>query len=165
MQLLVAVDHALARELNGLTRRSRAVSQAVAAGATGLAATEIALMVLLGLGGRWRASLRMLAAVAAVYALVEGVGRTWRRTRPFVRLDPVKELVDHAPHRSFPSRHVAAAVAMATIARPASAPISRLMRAAAWGLAVTRVAAGLHYPSDIAAGAALGLLVGRLFRG
>ncbi|HTY35056.1 phosphatase PAP2 family protein [Mycobacterium sp.] len=85
-----------------------------------------------------------------------------RRPRPTGEVPP-----DRRPGRtpvtsSFPSGHAAAAAAFATgvgLEMPAlAAPIGAL--AAAVGVA--RVVNGVHYPSDIAAGWALGVAVGML---
>lgn len=162
---LLAIDHAVTREVNAIVRRSPTATRLVSASATGLAGFEIACMLLLALTGRWKAAARMLLAVATVYGFVEGVGRVWRRQRPFARWTGVEELVEHEAHRSFPSRHVASAVAMASLGGEASPALGSLMALAAAGLGAARVAAGVHYPSDAAAGAFLGVLVGRLFRG
>jgi membrane-associated phospholipid phosphatase len=136
----------------------------VGVAAAGLAAAEIALMLLLGLSGRPRATARMLLAVSAVYVAVEVIGQVWRRERPFANLEQVAAVVPHTPERSFPSRHVASAVAMARVASGARPGLARLMAALAALLALGRVGAGLHYPSDALAGAALGFLLGTVFR-
>jgi undecaprenyl-diphosphatase len=107
----------------------------------------------------------MLLAVGVIYGLVEMAGVCWQRQRPFARRAAIRPLVGHHPNRSFPSRHVASAVAMATIAAPAAPATSRLMAMLAVLLAVSRVAAGVHYPSDVLAGALLGGVVGRALRG
>jgi undecaprenyl-diphosphatase len=70
----------------------------------------------------------------------------------------------HGPQRSFPSRHVASALAMASIGGRSNRRIGAAMTCLAWLLAISRVAAGLHFPSDILAGAVLGKVVGRLLR-
>jgi membrane-associated phospholipid phosphatase len=72
--------------------------------------------------------------------------------------------VPHEPGRSFPSRHVASGLAMASIGSREHRRLGMLMAGVAWLLGVSRVAAGLHYPSDIAAGALLGLIFGRYAR-
>jgi membrane-associated phospholipid phosphatase len=121
-------------------------------------------MLLLGLSGRRRATARMLLAVSSVYVAVELIGAVWRRERPFANLEQIAAVVPHTAERSFPSRHVASAVAMARVASGARPGLGRLMAAIAALLAVGRVAAGLHYPSDALAGAVLGFLLGSLFR-
>jgi undecaprenyl-diphosphatase len=121
-------------------------------------------MLLLAASGRRRSALRMLAVVAAVYAASEGLGRLWPRDRPFARLEDVTSLAPHEPGRSFPSRHVASGLAMAAVGGREHRQLGLLMGGVAWLLGVSRVAAGLHYPSDVLIGAVLGVVVGRYAR-
>jgi membrane-associated phospholipid phosphatase len=72
--------------------------------------------------------------------------------------------VAHTAERSFPSRHVASGLAMAAIGRDAHPKLGAAMAAVAWLLGLSRVAAGLHYPSDVLAGAALGRALGYLLQ-
>lgn len=129
-----------------------------------LAAAEVALMLGLAATGAWRSTRRMLASVSAVYLVTEVTGRVWHRARPFQQDSTIRPLVRHAGARSFPSRHVAAAVAMAEVARPIHQGIGRTMGLVAGLLALSRVAAGLHYPSDAIGGVILGIVIGRLAR-
>jgi membrane-associated phospholipid phosphatase len=82
----------------------------------------------------------------------------WQRPRPFVA-HPQDTILLVAPSSepSFPSDHAVAAFAIAF----AVAFIGRRMGAAflagATLIAVSRVIAGLHYPGDVLAGAAIGL--------
>ena len=70
----------------------------------------------------------------------------------------------HSAGRSFPSRHVASGLAMAWVAGRAHRRLGLAMAGVAWLLGLSRVAAGLHYPSDVLSGALLGSVVGRLLR-
>lgn len=127
----------------------------------------VAIMLLAGLrrGAAGRLAVwRCLAAVATVYALVEAIGLLAERTRPFAADASVQPRVSHSAQRSFPSRHVASAVAMAVIVKPADSLLGHVLALLAAGLALGRVRAGLHYPSDVVAGAALGCVVGRALR-
>ena len=117
-------------------------------------------MLVVGLTGRPRAVGRMLLAVCTVYVAVEGLGLAWRRGRPFAQLETVQAVIPHAEGRSFPSRHVASAVAMALLGARSRPRLGRLMAGVAGLLALGRVGAGLHYPSDVLAGAALGTVLG-----
>ena len=117
-------------------------------------------MLLLALSGRRRSALRMLLAVGAVYAASELLGRVWPRPRPFERLSDVTPLASHSAGRSFPSRHVASGLAMAAVGGQEHPGLGPLMGGVAWLLGLSRIAAGLHYPTDVAAGAALGHLIG-----
>jgi len=106
----------------------------------------------------------MLAAVGGIYAVSEVAGRLLPRPRPFAHIRDVTAVLQHQAERSFPSRHVASAVAMARIGTHADPRLGHWMSWLAASLAVSRVSAGLHYPSDVLAGAGLGWLVGRLLR-
>jgi len=161
---LLALDIDLAGAFNQSIRRSRNGQRIARQAAGGLASAEVAIMLILAARGDVRTALRMVSAVATVYGASELIGLAWRRERPFVHLDRVEELLAHAPHRSFPSRHVASGLAMATIARPRHPKTGQIMAGLAWLLGLSRVAAGLHYPSDVLAGAVLGLSVGYAWR-
>jgi membrane-associated phospholipid phosphatase len=53
---------------------------------------------------------------------------------------------------------------MAVIIQPAARRTARTMALLAAALGLSRIRAGLHYPSDVAAGALLGYVVGRALR-
>jgi len=107
-----------------------------------------------------------LAAAALAPAAIGvnfGVKLLARRQRPVLRgLPPL----GGAPSSlSFPSAHstssFAAAAAMARIA-PRKAP---LLYSGATAIALTRPYLGMHYPTDVLVGAALGLALGKLVPG
>lgn len=112
-----------------------------------------------------RAGLRMLATEMVATGLKAAVKHRVARTRPHkarahgrqvLHADPDGDK-DVGPWNSFPSGHTAGAVGVArAVAReyPQAAPFAA---AAALGLALVQVPSGSHYPSDVAAGAALGL--------
>jgi undecaprenyl-diphosphatase len=156
----VRLDDALVLWLNRFVRRSAPAATLVGVVSERLAAVEVALMVLLAVSGRPRSALRMLVAVITVYAATEGIGWVRPRPRPFERLTGIRALSSHRPGRSFPSRHVASGLAMAAIGSREQRRLGWLMAAVAWVLGLSRVAAGMHYPSDVLAGALLGRLVG-----
>jgi undecaprenyl-diphosphatase len=162
-----SLDHRLFRALHHRAGQWTALEAALLACARYGWAIESALMLVVGLRhgpqGR-RVVLRCLGTVASLYALAEAVGRSAARTRPFSALPGVHAVLRHSPERSFPSRHVASAVAMGVIAGPAAPTIASAMLAVAAGLAFGRIRAGLHYPSDVVGGAVLGLIMGRVMR-
>ncbi|MBB4713070.1 undecaprenyl-diphosphatase [Streptomyces luteogriseus] len=106
-------------------------------------------------GGRRGAWLRGTALTAGAHLVSMGVKRVVRRPRPA----HVVPLVRTAGRHSFPSSHAtsaaAAAVAFGALGAHAVPPLAA-------AVCVARLVAGVHYPSDVAAGAALGALTARL---
>jgi undecaprenyl-diphosphatase len=102
--------------------------------------------------------LGVLVGVAiAVFALKALVGRV----RPCVGLPWVHALVFPAPtDPSFPSGHAAGAFAVAAyvaVETRVHLGIKVALFVVASGIAISRVVLGVHYPSDVVAGAVLGL--------
>jgi len=120
----------------------------------------------LGLGGaavdparrdRW---LRGTAIVAGTYALNTAVKGVVRRRRP--ALEDLPALIATPTQLSFPSAHASSSFAAATAFRGLLPGGPLLAVATAMGL--SRVYLGVHYPTDILAGAALGTVVATIFR-
>jgi undecaprenyl-diphosphatase len=65
---------------------------------------------------------------------------------------------------SFPSEHAAAAFAAARTLSGSSPHLRPVVVPAAVAVAASRVRVGVHYPTDVIAGAALGLVVADLVR-
>jgi membrane-associated phospholipid phosphatase len=102
--------------------------------------------------GRRRAWLRGVRIVAGAYALNYGVKITVRRPRP--ELDGLPPLTPTVSRLSFPSAHATTSFAAARAYGPV-APAWALYAAAAL-FALSRPYLGVHYPSDVLAGAVLG---------
>ena len=95
------------------------------------------------------------AAIGVNYAVKVGVGRN----RPLIQQHP--PLARVPSKLSFPSAHATSSVAAAT-ALGRVAPHRRVpLYALATGICLTRPYLGMHYPSDVVAGVALGALLGR----
>jgi membrane-associated phospholipid phosphatase len=110
-----------------------------------------------------RAGVRMLAAELVATAVKDVVKRSVSRTRPDMMIEEGRyEMKRGGPYEgkwnSFPSGHTAGAVAVSrALAR--EYPEARLPAyTAAATIAAAQVPACNHYPSDIGAGAAVGLL-------
>jgi undecaprenyl-diphosphatase len=115
-------------------------------------------------GGRRgrRAAVRGLGSLAVASLSANVIGKQWfGRTRPLLDQVPPGRRVRRIPvTTSFPSGHAASAAAFATgVAQElpgAALPVGALAAAVAY----SRVYTGAHYPSDVAAGAALGIGTG-----
>jgi membrane-associated phospholipid phosphatase len=101
----------------------------------------------------WR---RATTGVATAYVLNTAVKLVARRARPV--LDGLPPLIATPTQLSFPSAHASSSFAAARGFAPLVGPTVVYPLAAA--MAVSRVYLGVHYPTDILAGAALGTLVG-----
>lgn len=156
--------------------RRRGADPYVASAARGLshAGEHAALWLAAGLAGagadpaRRRAWLRATALVAGAHLASSAVKRVVRRPRPVPR--GTAPLVRAPGRHGFPSSHAsssaAAAVAFgALLPRGRLAPAAALVAPLAAAVCVSRVVAGVHYPTDVACGALLGGTLARLGRG
>ena len=123
----------------------------------------------LGLGGalvsgpseRRRSWLRGVRVVAGAYGLNQAVKFAVRRRRP--ELDRLPPLTPVVTRLSFPSAHATTSFAAARAYRRL-APAS-LLYLAAGAFAISRPYLGVHYPSDVVAGALLGTTLAALWPG
>ncbi len=110
-----------------------------------------------------------LGAFGVTVALVDGVGsrvlKPWvGRMRPSFALphDLVRVLAPASNSGSMPSLHAANAFAVATVMALALPNAGWVTYPLAAFIALSRVGVGVHWPSDIAAGALYGVCVGAL---
>jgi membrane-associated phospholipid phosphatase len=121
----------------------------------------------LALAGRRREGARALAGAGATWALLQGAKRLVDRPRPYLASPESTRRMIAEPHgTSWPSSHPAV---LTTFTRVAARElgVGALGRAALTALdasaAASRVALGVHYPSDVASGLLLGRAVARLW--
>ena len=106
----------------------------------------------------------LVVAEAVTLTLKVAVGRS----RPYVASDPgrLHPFAFNRDHFSFPSGHTAHAFSMATVVARHFGADHRWVPYVSYGLATTtavsRVLERKHWPTDVLAGAAVGILAGRL---
>ncbi|WP_308365280.1 MULTISPECIES: phosphatase PAP2 family protein [unclassified Streptomyces] len=113
-----------------------------------------------------KAALCGAASLALASATINTVGK-WsvRRPRPLLEGVPaVRQLVTQPQTTSFPSGHAASAFAFTAGLALESPGWGAAMAPVAVSVAFSRVYTGVHYPSDVMAGAALGVAAGFVVR-
>jgi undecaprenyl-diphosphatase len=104
------------------------------------------------------------AAPLAALAVAQVINGVVDRSRPYVSIPSAHVLISRSADASFPSDHSTAAGAVAIGLLIAGAALARrrlgiIATGVALLLAFTRVYVGIHYPSDVVAGLALGGIV------
>jgi undecaprenyl-diphosphatase len=107
-------------------------------------------------------TVELIGTLVIAYAISQFIGVVAFRERPFVRHQEIRQLiVKDAREKSFPSDHAMLAFALAI---PATAAVRRrwmraLLLVSAALVGIGRVFVGVHYVSDIIAGAFLAFVV------
>lgn len=120
--------------------------------------TMLALGVIGGRAGI-ETALRMLAAGIIGLAVYKWLKARTTRARPYRVLRDVRAAVDPLDAFSFPSGHTLHAVAFTVVAVSAFPLLAWVFVPFTALVALSRVVLGLHYPSDVLAGAGIGALV------
>ncbi|MFG2891898.1 phosphatase PAP2 family protein [Streptomyces sp. NPDC048248] len=155
------LDHRLLVALRdcGADARVAAVARALSRGGE-----HGALWLAAGLAGaaadrpRRRTWLRGTALIGGAHLASMALKRAVRRPRP--RVADLAPLVRTAGEHSFPSSHATSAAA-AVVALGALRPAGAALPVLAAAVCVSRIVVGVHYPTDVVAGAALGALTAR----
>jgi undecaprenyl-diphosphatase len=103
----------------------------------------------------------LLSGITINYYIVSGLKTLVARPRPFLVLPDVF-LLAVEKSMSFPSNHAATAFMAATALTAYFKKYTAIFYLFALAIAVSRVYVGVHYPSDITAGAAIGIVTGYL---
>lgn len=118
-------------------------------------ALMLALVAFDGLAGL-RASVHMAATGMVALLLYKLLKRWTRRPRPCARDGRIRAWVAPLDEFSFPSGHTLHAVAFTLVALAHSPSLAWLLVPFTASVAASRVALGLHYPSDVLAATAIG---------
>jgi len=121
-------------------------------------ALMLALVLGEGLAGL-RASFHMAATGAVALLLYRALKRWTRRPRPCDRDRRIRAWVAPLDEFSFPSGHTLHAVAFSLVALAHYPALAWALVPFTAGVAASRVALGLHYPSDVLAATAIGAAV------
>lgn len=116
-----------------------------------------------------RAILIALVAMGLANLTVEVINELYWRPRPYALHPEIRVLFYRPPDPSFPSNPAVVGFSLATaFARSGNRPLTALLYTLATLWPTARLYAGVFYPTDVLAGAAIGavaaLLTGRLFR-
>ncbi|MFG2981269.1 phosphatase PAP2 family protein [Streptomyces sp. NPDC048258] len=124
--------------------------------------------VLMAAGGGWRgrrAAGAGIAGMAMAQVLSNWVAKQLvERRRPPKEWFPHEDVEDRPDSSSFPSGHTAAAVAFTTAVAPTWPWAGAACAVPTALVAIERVHSGAHYPSDVAAGAVIGVAAAAVVR-
>lgn len=108
------------------------------------------------------AAISSALALAVSHVPVQFVKKLFPRQRPYITLEkanfPSNPLKDH----SFPSGHTTAIFSIVTPYILSAPGLAFVLLPLALSVGLSRIYLGLHYPSDVLAGAIIGTLVGSL---
>lgn len=163
----MTLDTQLFHFFNGLAGQSPFVDWLIVFFASYLAYILVALFLILVLFSAYsrREKLEILlvvglSSIIARFGVTETIRFFYHRPRPFSVL-PVHQLLTDGAW-SFPSGHATFFFALATVAYLYNKKWGIAFFAASLLIGVSRVVAGVHYPSDIIGGALIGGIVGYL---
>ncbi len=157
-----AVDERAFTALNG---EAAATADALLAGLTELGSIAAAAGAagVLAASGRRRAAVGGLGAAAAMWVVGQALKRATDRPRPCDQPGRARLLIERPDSSSWPSSHPGVLLAFLTVAGRELGlrrPARRRLAALAGVVALSRVAVGVHWPSDVAGGLLLGRAVG-----
>jgi undecaprenyl-diphosphatase len=165
----MSIDYRLFRALNSLATHGHVVRAVVRFYAANAALIfPIALVLLWIAPGSSKHAVRTAAVLAALAALLalganQILNHLVDRPRPYAT-HSVHLLLPRSGDASFPSDHTAMAFAVVASLWPARRRLAIGLGILATALALSRVIAGVHYPGDVAGGAAVGIAAAVLVR-
>ena len=155
------MDEALLRAVNGLASEAWIGALGVALSSRWMLLVVVPVGVLLARARRVYAIVAVLVTMGLADLTVARVFKPLvGRERPCRALEELVTVARCGPGRSFPSGHAAVSFAFLTAAAPLVPYGWAVLSPLALGVSGSRVLLGVHYPSDIAAGALWGALLG-----
>ncbi len=164
------VDYRIAHAVNVVARHHPLLASILSGFASwgvvafGTAAVGLWLLAPPGGSDRWkRAATAGLAGATAGLLANQVIIHLWQRPRPY-QAHPlgIVPLLARSTDPSFPSDHASAAFGIAVGIVLVHRRVGFLFLGVATLIAVSRVATGMHYPTDVLAGAAIGTAAGYL---
>jgi undecaprenyl-diphosphatase len=111
-------------------------------------------------GDGWRAAAHMAVTGAVGVLLYKLIKTRAMRERPYITHSAIRCVSAPLDRYSFPSGHTLHAVSFTMLIAAYFPEWTALFAGAAFLIALSRVILGLHYPTDVAAGAVLGGVLG-----
>ncbi|MGZ5094478.1 MAG: phosphatase PAP2 family protein [Burkholderiales bacterium] len=165
LERLAAWDRALCRRFNGVSQVASLRFTLLLAGRLGNGAFWYALMAAMVAYDGARAFpvvLRMIVVGLACTALYKSIKAATLRARPYAAQSGITLCAQPLDQYSFPSGHTLHAVAFSLVALTYYPALFWLVLPFTFLVALSRVVLGLHYPSDVIAGAVIGAAVAGL---
>ena len=104
-----------------------------------------------------------IAAFFGRYVVKSFIVPFYNTPRPFEVLEEVNRLISHSGMESFPSGHAVFFFALSTALVLYNKKLGVFLFTSSVLMSLARVTAGLHWPSDVLAGASLGIIIGVAF--
>lgn len=99
-----------------------------------------------------------LAIPVGIATLIsEGISQIYSRPRPFVALSNIQLLTPHSADGGMPSHHTVFMIAVATAIYIRNRIVGLTLGALTLVCGVARIAAGIHYPTDVLVGLLIGI--------
>lgn len=118
----------------------------------------IAVLPLIGGGRGWACSLRMMGVGVLNLLLYLALKRWACRPRPYMTCEDIRACTRALDQFSFPSGHTLHAVAFSVVLVEYYPALAYVLVPFTLLVALSRIVLGLHYPSDVLAGGAIGAL-------
>lgn len=118
----------------------------------------IILLTLVAAFSKRKIFIRALASSAIAYVTGQIIGKIYFRSRPFVSHQVIQLISKSPAEKSFPSDHAAISFALAFSIYLLNKSLGRIAILLAALVCLGRIMVGVHYPLDVIAGAAIGVL-------